>query len=275
MRASCSCSFFRLLIRMGTHSMFLSPKSEEYLALVPAHRPHVFAVFGPNAICMLLHIFSSLPTASEAMHGYLHGGVIIDFVGQKAPTSRLGLLLLDLVILAIQCFMLAVHAERQRLRKIVLPLRATQGSSAETSVAPAAETATVPAAPSQDHDSEERGVLRNESATVDETNDVELRQLDGQGSQVAAEEDGESSRLIAESSRRRLPELMDTLRSGNAILNDFHVIQAIRTAGNDYQGAAAYSLQTLGYTATLARLAAERRARLEIRRRRQQQQQQT
>ena len=219
---------------------------------------------------MLLHLFSRLPQASEESRGYLHGGVMIDFIGQKAPTSRLGLLLLDVAVLGLQCFMLAVHLERERLRKLVLPLRRTAGAAtagAEVGAEVSAEATASTAVPStQDHDAEERGVLRDDSL-LDETNDIEMRSMSGREGQGPRDEDGESSRLLADAATQGAasPDLGDMLRSGNAVLADFHVVKAIRTAGNDYQSAAEHSLQTIGYAATLARLAAQRQARLNTR----------
>jgi hypothetical protein len=232
---------------------------------MPAHRPHVFAIFVPNVLCMFLHLVLSLPAAGEETRGYLHGGVVIDFVGQKAPTSRLGLLLLDVVILAIQCLMLAVHQQREGLRKVVLPGRQTAGAAAAESGAPVAPATT------QDHDAEERGVMRNDPRTTGETDEIELRPLSGNNAGEGGDT-AETTRLLEGSASRRATDadLLGVLRSGNAILADFYIIHTIRTVGNDYERAAAYSLQTIGYTATLAARAAERRATLEAQRRRQQ-----
>lgn len=259
------CSFPRLLLRVIPHYFFLTPKSEDYVLLMPAHRPHVFAIFVPNVLCVLFHLVLSLPRAGEETRGYLHGGVIIDFVGQKAPTSRLGLLLLDVVVLAVQCLMLAVHQEREGLRKLVVPGRQT----ALTAALPATTTTTA-AATRQDHDAEERGVLRGE------TDEIELRPLSGNdGDENTHSGDGgdaeqtEASRFLLEGSslrRQADADLLGYLRSGNAVLADFHVAHTIRTVGNDYERAAAHLTQTIGYTATLAARAAERRARLEAQR---------
>jgi len=211
---------------------------------------------------MLLHLFSSLPRANETSRGYLHGGIMIDFIGQKAPTSRLSLLLLDMAVLGLQCLMLAVYLERERLRKAVLQLRVrTAGAAAGT------EVGVSTAAPStQDHDAEERGVSRDDPPN-NETNDIEMRPLFGRGGQGSQDVDRESSQFLADAATQGTagPDLVDVLMSGNAVLADFHVVEAIRTAGNDYQSAAEHSLQTIGYAATLARLAAQRQTRLNTR----------
>jgi len=262
-RIATSCSFFRLILRAIAQSFFLSPKSEDFLVLMPAHRPHVFAVFIPNMLCILLHIVTALPEANETARGYLHGGAIVDFIGQKAPSSKLGLVFLDLVVLALQCFMLAVHSERERLRKVVRPLQQPSGATANDIGELANSTMAAPTG--QDADAEERGILRQTTSTTENTGDIELQPLPSVDRHNVEEEPGESSRSAAPGAAE--PDLGDLLRSGNVVLADFHVIHALRTSGNDYQSAAAHSLQAVGYAATLARLAAERRARLETQQR--------
>ena len=148
--------------------------------------------------------------------------------------------------------MLAVHQEREKLRKIVLP-------SLQTVPGIPGDPASVPD-PSQDHDAEERGVLRDETGLTDDSHDNELRPLNG--------EPPEDETRMGASYSRAAVDLADVMWSGDAVLANFHVVHAVRTVGNDIQSAAAYSLQSLGYTATLAAaIAAERRARLSRRQR--------
>src|SRR3954469_4316676 len=93
-----SCSLFRLLLRAVNQMMFLSPKPQ-FIPTAPIHRPYIGAIFAPNIICILLHILTARSEAGEAMRGYLHGGVIIDLIGQKGPTSKFHLVVLDLLVL--------------------------------------------------------------------------------------------------------------------------------------------------------------------------------
>jgi hypothetical protein len=225
--------------------------------LLPAEHPHIYTIFIPTVICMLAHIFFSLPQAGEATRGYLHGGVIIDFVGQKPPTTKLAFLFFDLVILGLQCLMLAVHQEREKLKKAVSPHLRTFSPSGDT-VEPA-----VAAATTQDYDAEERGVLRDDTY-IEDGEGTGLRPLSGEN----GGEEGSSSPTDGErtgdtySSAATSVDMVDLLMSGNAVLSNFHVIHAVRLVGSGAQNAAAYSLRTLGYNATLAALAAERRSRL-------------
>jgi hypothetical protein len=215
-------------------------------------------------LCILAHLFFSLPEAGEATRGYLHGGVIIDFIGQQPPTSRLAFLCYDLVILGAQCLMLAVHQERENLKKAVSPALRTislnEGQSGQAEQ-PAAQT-------TQDLDAEERGELRDETY-LGQGGGTEMQPPSGSG-QARAGESVSAAAAAADdeqagntySSAAASADMLDIISSGNAVLGNFHVIHAVRAVGNGGQGAAAYSLRTLGYNATLAALAAERRSRL-------------
>ncbi|KAL0938954.1 DUF1746-domain-containing protein [Colletotrichum truncatum] len=251
------CSIFRFAVRVYGQHHWLTPKPDDYPLTMEAPRSQVISVFVPNLLCILLHTFAALPTAGEAARGYLHGGVIVDFIGQRPPTSRLTFLAFDLVVLAVQCLMLAVHSEREKLRPIVRPVLLRLPHVLEAQNA---------AASTQDHDAEERGVLRDGPGLEFEGADsVEMQSLRSNGDAEPsnnAERSRESSRL----SRRRSSfhsatsmQLFDVLSSGNGVLGEFHISHTIRNATTDFRGAAGHSLQTLGYTAALTRLSAMRR----------------
>ncbi|KAL2134745.1 hypothetical protein VTI74DRAFT_10901 [Chaetomium olivicolor] len=250
---SMECSFFRFLLRLFPHYSFLTPKDGLFL---PAEQPHIYTIFVPGMLCILAHLFFALPQAGEATRGYLHGGVIIDFIGQRPPTTRLAFLYFDLVILAAQCLMLAVHQEREKLKKAVSPgLRTISPTAVEMGqAAPATETA-------QDHDAEERGVRRDEPY-AGEGSGVEMEPLSrGEGSREAGNpaEDDRTGNTYA--SAAASADMLDIIRSGNAVLGNFHVIHAVRSVADGAHSAAAYSLRTFSYSATLAAMAAERRSR--------------
>lgn len=254
------CSFIRLMLRWAPQWLYLSPKPEHISIFIPNYP--IGAIVGPNVLCMLLHLIFSPPQTSEASRGYLHGGILIDFIGQKAPTSKLTFLLLDIVVLCLQCFMLIVSMEKDRIKKIVKPPRrvaATNGSTANTM-----DTANTTG---QDHDHEERGVLRD-AHIVDEANSIEMQSL-GNSDSVEDRNADENSTLLdggATQGNSSYENLQEVLASGNAVLADFHVRHALQTAWNNNgiraESTAAYALQSVGYNATLAALAAQRRARL-------------
>ncbi|KAI0022220.1 DUF1746-domain-containing protein [Xylariomycetidae sp. FL0641] len=262
------CSFFRLFLRWIAQALFISPKPEETLLIVPNY--HVSAIAGPNLFCMFLHLVSSLPEAGEATRGYLHGGILIDFIGQKAPTSKFYLVLLDILLLGLQCFMMTVNMERERIRKVIKSRRRAALATVVAGLADLAPTG-------QDHDAEERGVLRD-APVMDEPEDIELRPLQRGNSEHERDqrEVEEGTGLLASTSSRRNGEfeaLTDVLRSGNAVLATFDVRRALQTAWHDREGtpenAAAFAIQNVGYNATRAAMAAQRRARLAAARQRQ------
>jgi hypothetical protein len=229
--------------------MFLTPKPN-FIPPMPQHRPYIGAIFGPNVICILLHIFTARSEAGESMRGYLHGGIIIDLIGQKGPTSKLHLVILDLLICALQCFMLAVHVERERLAST---LAAFLKPGAEAGL-PRVEPVT-----SQTHDAEEeRGVMRD---TVADNGDIEMQAMTSRidGPSTNNEDPGrdlERARLLDEPLPRELPEdddnPLDIFWSGTAIVADFHIMETLRKQWDNYGNASASALQTVGFSAEMA-----------------------
>ncbi|PSR82169.1 hypothetical protein BD289DRAFT_438063 [Coniella lustricola] len=284
------CSFTRLVMRSFVQYMYLTPKPEDFLRLMPAPRPQIYAIFASNITCVLLHLFFALPQANETMRGYLHGAVIIDLIGQKAPTSRLGLVLLDCLVLLLQCVMCAVLVEKDRLKKLEITLRRVSAggfpkSTNVNNTAAFRPTAAVDAVAGahtdrQDLDSEERGVLRDDALGGNDTNDIEMRPLaNGQNPTDTASGGISGMTGILEARYQRVlrtlagsqstegadrPSMVDVLMSGNGLLANLHVVHVVRTLATDHArdpGAAAYSLQLTGYTSRLAAIAARSRRR--------------
>jgi len=194
------------------------------------------------------------------MRGYLHGGVIVDLIGQKGPTSKIHLVLLDFLVLGLQCFMLAVHVEKERLQAI---LKAFLSPSTAAATAAENRAAYVSA---QDHDAEERGKIRD-NVVVAENGDIELQPLASQydGPSTATNEpdrNEERERLLAEPPRRQEEEEnypVDMFWSGTAIVADFHVLHNLRRQWEDYGNATESAIQTVGFSAELAAVTANRR----------------
>jgi hypothetical protein len=249
-----SCSLFRLLLRVLNQMIFLTPKPN-FIPPAPQHRPYIGAIFGPNLVCILLHIFTARSEAGEAMRGYLHGGVIVDLIGQKGPTSKIHLVLLDLLILGLQCFMLAVHVEKERISALLAAylLPATSATDQPRAAVVAA----------QDHDAEERGIMRE---VVTDNEDIELQPLalrdDGPSTieTEGQERNEERERLLAEPPPREGEEdPLDSFWSGTAILADFHVIHNLKRQWADYGNATESAIQTMGFSAEFAAVTANRR----------------
>lgn len=245
----------RFLLRAAGQYLYLTPKEETLPIVMPATRAHVFLVIVPNIICILLHIFSSMPTAHDYHRGYLHGGVVIDFVGQKPSTSRTYYVLIDIMLLILQSVMMTIHNEREKLRVTLKTFKPLHPAIAQD----VAMARTI-----ESLDVEERGLPREESSGLgaEGSNDIELQSLNGEGAQAdgtdrADDPDNEARDTMADGSNQN--HLADTLTSGNGILGEYHVLHSMRTAGTQLEDAAAGTLRRIGYEATAVALEARRR----------------
>ncbi|KAI9745227.1 MAG: hypothetical protein M1818_001505 [Claussenomyces sp. TS43310] len=240
------CSFFRLLVRFLAQLMFLTPKPQ-FVQAVPKHHPYVGAIFGTNFFCLLLHTITKRPQAGELTRGYLHGSLFIDFIGQKGPTSKLQLIALDFLILALQCFMLAVHVEKERLKAIQSPDSPAPASILSLSAA---------AITAQDHDTEERGLIR---AVVTDSNDgMEMQDMAsvrdrGRANTPQTRQEEEQEHLLSEAvgSAGIMPQdgPLDIFYSGNVVVAEFHVVQTLRNQWADHDTASTTALRNVGHTA--------------------------
>ncbi|TKA83778.1 hypothetical protein B0A55_00024 [Friedmanniomyces simplex] len=218
------CSFFRLLLRALVQFVFLTPKAPLFPE-PPANRPYVGAILGTNILCFILHAWLAAPSAGEATHGYLHGGLLIDFIGQKGPSSKMHLLLLDLLVVMLQLIHLSAHITRQRLKEGSISVTTPNGRRY------------TPAAPSrQDHDAEERGVRRS-----GELQDIEMQTLNPSGSNAAASEEAEDSTeretLLASTTARTDAHIFDAFNSGQIVLADLNLLQTLKEQFWAYQTA--------------------------------------
>jgi hypothetical protein len=252
-----SCSLFRFLLRVLPQMTFLTPKPNFVIAL-PQERPYVYAIFGPNVLCALLHIFTARPEAGEAMRGYLYGGIIIDLIGYRGPTSKIHLLLLDILVLALQCLMLAVHIEVGMLSVVIAAVQRHTSSG----VQPRVEVVSA-----QDHDAEEQGVVRE---GVLDNGDIEMRALmpriDGPSTRGEAqtEADREPARPLDDPlARDEVGEdnILGVMWSGSAVMADFHIIATIRRQWAQYRNASTSgrTLQSMGFPPEFAALRANPR----------------
>ncbi|EFY88647.1 hypothetical protein MAC_05265 [Metarhizium acridum CQMa 102] len=259
------CSMFRFLLRAIGQYMYLTPKDEAFPFLMPASRVHVLLVVVPNFICIFLHLFTSLPRGPDFHRGYQHGGLVIDFVGQRPPTYRLYYLLADFAILAIQCLMLTVHTQREQLRVMLRTFRPILPEIAEDLEAAVRSL--------QDLDAEERGVLLHTpsgtaaaaaaTTNVDSGGGIEMREANGlHQAGEASEQTGEAETLLRESTSEgsSRAQLADIMNSGNAVVGEYYIVQSVLSAAGDLERSAAHSLRSIGYGATLATLQARRRA---------------
>lgn len=249
------CSFLRFLLRSVAQYAFFTPKPESFPIALPAYPAHVFSILFPNVLCILCHVFMTLPKGTEASRGYLHGGIIIDFIGQIPPTSRFPLLAVDLCILSLQALMLAVHSQREALRGAVKPNRGSIDFLPELRRQLRAQTVD---AGGQQRARRRRN--RSDSTASTDHHDVEMGLVGSSDEPGNGDGDDETTRLISEQPTASTSgqQLSDIYASGNAVLGEFHLVQSMRLASTDYSAAAAHSIRTLGYTASLATLLATR-----------------
>ncbi|KAH8657649.1 hypothetical protein BGZ60DRAFT_383598 [Tricladium varicosporioides] len=248
------CSLFRFLIRGLNQIMFLTPKPH-FVPPMPKHRPYIGAIFGPFIICSLLHLFTARSEAGEAMRGYLHGGIIVDLIGHKGPTSKIHLIFLDFLVLGLQCLMLAVHVERERLKTVLIVYTSPRRLGARSEITSI-----------QDHDAEERGIMRD---AVVNTGGIELQPL-APRNEVSSNTQGEDpeldeerARLLAEPPQEQGEGAgLDMFWSGTVIVAELHILHNLRRQWDDYGNATGSALQTVGYSAELAAATANRNLRL-------------
>lgn len=165
-------------------------------------------------LCAFLHIVAVHPSACEEARGYLHGGLFIDFVGQKAPVSRIRLVAFDFLIMLIHLVMLGLVLERVRTD--------VKRESTEDGESPATSTeAEYGTNPEQDHDAEERGVLQNETNNDDFPEEPQDSTLERTALLAEPAEDGSSP-----ASRHSHP--LDTFASGEALILDMGLFKTIR-----------------------------------------------
>jgi len=188
------------------------------------------------------------------MRGYLHGGVIIDLIGQKGASSKFQLVVLDLLVLGLQCFMLAVHVEKERLGLVMKGF-----------TMPRVEREVVPVEESQDMDAEERGVIRDNITASSASEGIELQPFHQPSTpQAESSLSSEHEDLLAEpvphsSEEETEIEAVEIFWSGTAVLADFHILENLRRQWHDYGNATESALQTMGFSAEFAAVTATTR----------------
>ncbi|KAI4173103.1 MAG: hypothetical protein LQ343_003213 [Gyalolechia ehrenbergii] len=208
------CSLFSFLARALNHWFYLTPKPALVSPIITWNRPHVVMIFALNLLSIFFHTISIPPTAGEAVRGYLYGGLLIDFVGQKSPVPRWRLVGYDVLILMLQVVMLGVTVEK---KKLDVPSNgfASGGQGREEQ--------------RQDLDSEERGVRRSEDGSEGmELQPIGPRSGGRSGGRPGGEEDGERDELleVGRSTIREHPG--DAFYSGQYMLANIHIVNIIR-----------------------------------------------
>ncbi|KAJ5623339.1 hypothetical protein N7490_011944 [Penicillium lividum] len=159
------CSIILFAIRAIVELIFFTPKAAPF---VPTrNQPFVTAIIGSNLFCILFHAFFIRPEAGEATRGYLHGGMFIDFIGQK-PVPVFQLISFDIVIFLVDFLMLGLIIERVKTAALNPSTNTTTTTSTNADMSTGTDDAGQTAV--QDHDAEERGVMRAEEADANNLN---------------------------------------------------------------------------------------------------------
>ncbi|KAF2279394.1 DUF1746-domain-containing protein [Westerdykella ornata] len=234
------CSFFWFAIRALVHLSMLTPLPDLQLGRQPeehkAFLPVILLVFTGN---FLLHLLFSAPSAGEESRGYLHGGLMIDFIGQQGPTSKWKLAALDVCILILQLVMASVTVKKRELKKKMgnTSVGSGMGSSIrnETENAEGQVNENRPGTHrEQDADAEERGILRRTDTLSDIDND----------------QPEEEETLLSTACTSHPADALDTLYSGHCLIGEFSIIDTMLQEHADYQ----VYRQTRSETASSARL---------------------
>ncbi|PKX91871.1 DSC4 family protein [Aspergillus novofumigatus IBT 16806] len=209
------CSVILFAIRAIVQLIFFTPKAPPFDPT--RNQPFIGAIFVSNIFCMIFHNFFSRPEAGEATRGYLHGGLLIDFIGQKAPISLFRLLSLDFLVLILDFVMLGLIVERVKIT----------GQTTPTS----AETPRV-----QDHDSEERGVHRTRPESRSSGDGAELDETNAHvtDAHASVDEHAEHTQLLADPSENghtpgaKNSHPLDTFSSGESVIMNLGFFDVIR-----------------------------------------------
>ena len=138
------------------------------------------------------------------MRGYLHGGLLMDFVGELGPISKLRLVFFDLVVMALQFVVLAIFLERRELKRAMdLPIP----------LIPSAEARHDDSGTRQDHDAEEQGLLRADREVTDP----------GQIGEIDSVEEMNGP-------PRKTEHHLDAFYSGQASIASLHLLDTIRAS---------------------------------------------
>ncbi|KAH8703584.1 hypothetical protein BGW36DRAFT_369576 [Talaromyces proteolyticus] len=203
------CSLLLFALRAIVQLILFTPKAPPFDPT--RNQPFVGAIFSSNLLCMLLHLLFIHPGAGEETRGYLYGGLFIDFVGQKAPVSRLRFLVFDALILLIHLVMMGLIMERVRTNgNAQTPNDGTAGTADDTT-------------PVQDHDAEERGVHRHEeNDTLPDPIESTLNDTP-EHTELLAEPDED---YAGQGAKDIHP--LDTFASGEAVILDMGLLDTIR-----------------------------------------------
>ncbi|KAJ5520459.1 hypothetical protein N7463_000912 [Penicillium fimorum] len=223
------CSIVLFALRAIVELIFFTPKAPPFEPT--RNQPFVGAIISSNLICMLFHAFLIRPEAGEETRGYLHGGLFIDFIGQ-APVSVYRLLSFDLLILLIDIIMLGLIIERVKTNGTPAPAPTIPNTDAAVNTTTDTNPVVEESQP-QDHDAEERGILREEDG-VETVSPAHYGSDSPHSSGIDEGVEEERTTLLADpadaesGSGARGEHPMDTFAAGEAVIVNVSFLGTIR-----------------------------------------------
>ena len=173
-------------MRALPHWLLLTPKPAGLPPMPPRILP-LFALWLLVANCFAVlddAVLAAPAAAGEATRGYLHGGLLIDFVGERGPVSKWRLVALDALVVALEMVMMGLELERRRLKKRIGGggQERSRGEETRQEQDPNVESRDTQEE-RQDIEAEERGVRRSHE-------EIELQRLDlaSEGNQDGSQE---------------------------------------------------------------------------------------
>lgn len=172
------------------------------------------------------------------MRGYVHGGLFIDFVGEKTPVSVIRLLSLDVIILLIDIIMMGLVIERLKTTGATTPTRAGNSAISSETDTSRQQQQQQQQGQGQNHDLEERGIL-NTSAAGATTSAVDNQDTDDMAvNNTSSDVDERLERTELLAGSQEGGELspgssvdshaLDVFASGEAVIMDIGLISLIR-----------------------------------------------
>ncbi|KAF1842248.1 DUF1746-domain-containing protein [Cucurbitaria berberidis CBS 394.84] len=224
------CSFFWLAVKALIHGSLLTPIPDTALQRPPDEpKPFLPLLLFAFAVNFVLHLTYPAPAADEDTRGFLHGGLMIDFIGQQGPTSKWTLGALDLCILLLQLVMVSVHVKRRELKRNLAKSSAGEaasstntttgdGATSESGVEDTTRVSNDNAAREQDADDEERGVLHRTDTLSD----------------MGADLDDEEDALLPSSADIGHSDALDLLTSGQCVIGEFTLLDTLLQENKNY-----------------------------------------
>lgn len=104
------------MLRFLPQWLFASDPQTTLLLASFTTRPYLVSIIFTNIVCAFLHLALDPPVGTELSRGYIHGGFLVDFVGEPAPASKWKMLFIDMCVFILQLLLLATVLEQRELK---------------------------------------------------------------------------------------------------------------------------------------------------------------